>query len=365
MKAPKPFRFIIFSAACLFFPSLLLPGVPAQADAPAPIIVQYDSGKTDWQDDLQRIFDKAAANAQRVELPAGTFFHSGILVIRGTEVSGAGTATILEGTTPNKSAVMLAGSSSKLTNLKLVFKATKRSAYDEASLLLIKEAQNFAVSNLTLDGSDCAGIFVLGASYGTIENNEVNNTLSDSIHITGASHDITVRGNTIHFSGDDGIAVVSYEKYPKKSEHISITHNTVLDNKFARGISAVGGDDIDITDNLVRCMQGYAGIYIASEPSFKTFGATHIKVRRNTVKGCGGPKIGHGAIMVYTEYHDNEHIVISDNTLLDSPGVGIRVLGKGNRDITVENNTILHSGGEAISPEFLIEPLHGAGNIVK
>jgi hypothetical protein len=346
--------------------AFLLFAAPAQAaDTLAPIVVKADNSKTDWQDDLQRIFDKAAQNAQRVELPAGTFLHSGVLVIRGIEVSGMGTATVLEGTTPNNAAIILTGSGSKLSSMKLTFKATKRSGFDEASLLLVKEAQNFKVSNLLLDGSDCAGIFVLSASYGVIEGNEVNNTLSDSIHITGASHDIVVKDNTTHYSGDDGIAVVSYEKYPRKSEHISILHNTVLDNKYARGISAVGGNDIDITDNFVRCTQGYAGIYIASEPSFQTFGATNIKVRRNTVTGCGGPKIGHGAIMVYTEYRDNEHILISDNTLLDSPGIGIRILGKGNLDITVKDNTIQHPVGPAISQEQLLEPIHASGNIIK
>jgi len=360
---------VIIAAASSFFLvgffGLQIYAKAQSIDRPSPIIVHADSNKADWQDDLQRIFDKAAKSGRPVRLQSGTFRHSDLLTLHGIDVSGEGASTVLEGTTPNKSAVVLTDSGAKLSNMKLVFKATGRSAYDESALVLARGAQNFTIGNLTMDGSDSVGIFVQGSSKGTIENNDISNTLADSIHITGGSSDITVRNNTTHNSGDDGIAVVSYEKNGKRVEHVTVYDNSVLYNKYARGISVVGGEDVDIHDNTIACDKGYAGIYIASEEVFHTYGVSNVKVTHNAIKGCGGKKIWHGAVMIYTGYHLNDHITVSNNAITDSPFVGIIVLGHENHAITLKDNAILRSGDTAILQSDVTEPAVESGNITQ
>jgi parallel beta-helix repeat protein len=323
----------------------LLLAFPARAEAPLTLATDESE---DRQSELQSLFDEAAKTHRPVKLPPGLFLHSGQLVLNGIEVSGTPGQTLLKGTSKNNSAIVLAGNGAKLSNVKIVYDSTKRSSYDEASGILVAEATNFSISNVAIDGGDCAGIFVRAASNGTIQNNDVRNTLSDSIHITRQSHDITVADNTVRYSGDDGIAVVSYEKDGGVVKNIRMLRNAVLDNKFARGLSVIGGENVEIADNLVRCSAGYAGIMLASESSFRTYGDRNIAVRRNLVQGCGGTKTGHAAIMLSRDSQDHENILIEGNTVLDSPTSGFLIEGKGNKNVTIRDNFFVRSHDAAI-----------------
>lgn len=357
-----PFRLSI----CLLTLSGILLSLSAQAASTGPLLIaaSTDTSK-DWQDDLQNALDKAAGSGRNVKIAAGTYRHSGILKIQGIEVSGEGAATVLEGTTRDKAAIALTGSGSRINNVKLVFDAKNRSTVDESSMVTAKNAVNFGISHVIIDGSEGAGIFVQGSSKGTIENNEISNTLADSIHMTGGSSELTVTGNTIRNSGDDGIAVVSYEKNTTLTSRITIYGNSVLNNKWARGISVVGGDTVDIHDNTVACDKPFAGIYIASEPSYHTYGASNVKVHGNTVKGCGGRKYGHGAVMVYTGYKPNDHIDVTGNTIEDSPDTGVFLHGKDNRNVMVHDNRIIRSGGQALKQDFMGPSANISGNHIE
>ncbi len=318
----------------------------------------------DRQDELQRMFDRAAETGQRVQLSAGIYRHSGLLTLRGIEVSGVGPDTVIEGTTRDHSALILTGQGAKLSRVKLTYRSTTRSDDVQASEVLVKNAHHFEVSDIAIDGGDCAGILMTDAHQGTVRNNDIRNTLADSIHMTGSSSDIIVHDNTTFNSGDDGIAVVSYERDGGKVHAIEAFRNTIIDNKFARGMSVVGGDDVVYHDNFIQCAGQWAGIYIASESVFKTFGSGNVRLKNNIVKECGGPKIGHGAVTIFSDYNDNRHIVAEGNVLANSKDIGFHVIGQRNADISLKDNLILRSRGKALYKEPEAPPVAQSGNVV-
>ena len=313
------------------------------------------------QDQLQAAFDQAAQTGQTVVLPSGRFYHSSTLVLRGIRVRGSGDATILQGTTRDNASIIVTGTGSGIYDLTLAFQATKRSQADTSSLVLVQDATDFAISNLVLDGSDSVGILVSGSSHGVVRRNRIYNTLADSIHITGASSDIAVHDNAIHFSSDDGISVVSYEKSGLASD-IAIVGNSVVDNRYARGISVVGGRAVRVAENRVRCKAGYAGIYVASERGYATYGSEDVVIERNAVSGCGGAKVGHGGITVFSDYNANRKVSIRENRISSSPAVGIFVLWGPNLDVALENNVIVGSGDADIKLFHQNQPVVVFGN---
>jgi polygalacturonase len=361
---------------------VVIGAVSSRADeGPPPLtMAAAKSGEAvDSQRDLQAIFDLASRIGRRVLLPAGRFYHSGTLSIRGIAVSGAGAATILEATALDEASVVVTGRGAALSNLKLVASATTRSQSDTSSLVLVENARDFAISELTLQGSNSVGIFVADSANGNVSENVIQGTLADSIHITAGSSDVVIRDNAISLSGDDGISVVSYEKNGRPVRDVSILHNSVSDNRFARGISVVGGEHIEVADNFVRCTAGYAGIYVASESSYRTYSSAFVTVRNNTVQKCGGARVGHGGITIFSDYKGNDHVSVVGNDIFASPAVGILVLGGPNVDLALEKNTIRQShdaeivlyrqdhpivvrgnrreDGAAVSPRLIATPL--------
>lgn len=349
----------------LLFLTLFLCSLPAVAkDTSLGVGMELPEGNVDRQQELQHIFDRATETGQRVELSAGIYRHSGLLYIRGIDVSGVGPATVIQGTTRNNSSIVLTGSGAKLSHVKLTYNSTTRSGYDQSVEALVKDADHFEVSDLTIDGGDGAGILVRNAHHGIIANNDIRNTLADSIHMTDGSSDIIVHDNTTHYSGDDGVAVVSYERDGKKVHDIEAFHNTIIDNKVARGMSVVGGDNVYYHDNFIKCSGPWAGIYIASESSFKTFGASNIRIINNIVKDCGQRGSGYDAISTYSDYNNNEHILFEGNVLVDSKWMGFHIAGKDNSDINLKNNVILHSVDKAIYAEPDVPPFRQSGNTI-
>ena len=78
-----------------------------------------------------------------------------------------------------------------------------------SDLIWANGAQNYTVNNVLIVGGSNGGIMSFGANGGTITNNTVENTQADSITSINGSTNVTIEGNRIINSGDDGISVVS------------------------------------------------------------------------------------------------------------------------------------------------------------
>jgi Pectate lyase superfamily protein len=279
-----------------------------------------------------------------VFIPAGTCAYGDVIRLDGVKLIGAGDASVLYALDWSRESIFLYGSGSEVRQLKLSgVKAPSRQEPWEATRIALFGASNFVIDNVTIDGSAAAGIQTAqGTNNGRITNNRLTGTLSDSIHITDRASYLTVEGNRIDSSGDDGIAVVSYRKDGGLVDHITARNNVVVNNRWGRQMSVVGGSNVLYENNyLENNSAAYACVYIAQEAPWATYGAKNVVVQRNTLKNCGGVSTGHGAVMVFSDGQEaNTNITLSRNDIVQNGQRGIRVFSAMNTGITLDSNRI-------------------------
>jgi polygalacturonase len=328
-------------------------------------------GKTDDTAALQAAFDEARRRGRMVWLPPGDYNYTNELKIDGIKVSGAGPRTRLLAATPTLQRIIMTGEGPAFACVQILYHDLQRNGRDHGRKgIMVQNASNFLVRNIFFDGQGFGAtpefgggaLFIYRSSDGQILNNHLTYTTADAIHITGGSRNIVVQGNRIEYSGDDGIAVVNYGDSVRNK--VLIQNNVVLNNRWGRNISAVGGQDIQILHNYIMSNSADgAGIYIASEPAYKTAGSKDILVQDNVIRDTGGPGKGHGQIMLWTG-NDNpvEDVIIRGNTIQSSKrkDLAIVVSNKVNNVVLEENDadgrttlrrdaSIRETGGKAIA----------------
>jgi hypothetical protein len=315
-------------------------------------------GRTDNTAAIQRAFDSAKATGKSVFIPEGVFNHSGVLRANGISIDGAGAKSVLHATTAAKSALIVTGDGVKVTDLSLTsVSGTRISSYD-ASGLVLSGTKNFLVQNVIVKAPCGAGIIMHGASYGTVKGSTVMDTGADSIHMVAQSHHLTITGNNVLRSGDDGISVVSYQKHGGPVSDILVTGNTVQNNDWARGLTVVGGQNVQIVGNFVKSTADHAGIYIAQEASYQTYGVSNVLIKGNRLVDTGGTSTGHGAIMVYNSGEaDIRSVTVTGNIVEDSRKTGVLVNGSRIDGVKVSDNGF--DGGK-VAAVFV---MNGAKNV--
>ena len=288
----------------------------------------------------------AAAKSKHVAVyvPAGVCAYGDVIRLDGVKLVGAGDASVLYALNPLREAIFLFGSGAEVSLLKLSGrKASARQAAWEATRITLFGATNFVIDKVTIDGSAAAGIQTAqSANNGRITNNTIKDTLADSIHMTDKASYITLENNHIANSGDDGIAVVSYRSNGGLVHHITARNNVIVNNKWGRHMSVVGGGQVVYENNdLENNLGGGACLYIAQEASYSTYGAHDVAARYNTLKSCGGSTTGHGAVMVFSDGQDsNTNITLTRNDIVQNGLSGIRVFSTMNSGVRVDSNRI-------------------------
>jgi hypothetical protein len=322
----------------------------AGAQETRPIKGLVADGHTDNRAIFQRTFDLAKEQGFAVAIPKGRFAFSGTLSIDCAAVSGTGDETVLSGLDPHHQALVLTGTGSSLSAVRIIGNTSAgRLSEFEASTIYIRDAAKFTVRNVHVSG---VGIGIDNSADGRIVNNSIESTVADSIHITNGSRKILVTGNRVYRSGDDGIAVVSYEGQPRVRE-ILLQRNSVIANTWGRGLAVVGGDDIRLEDNYVKGgASDYAGIYIAAEAEWKTLGVDNVQAIANTLIDAGGIRSGHGAITIYNSQPGRTNIrgvVLEGNRILNPRSSGILVTGPGFKEVAIKNNTLYANRRELLA----------------
>lgn len=306
-------------------------------------------GRTDNRAAIQKAIDTARAQGKPVFVPEGVFHHKGVLTLNGVDLVGAGAKSVLKAVGASSSdmqSVLVTGSGASISNLTLDSDATTRGYTGNSAKIQVRDATDFSIRNVTILNSMGAGMIVLRSSRGVIQNNLVKGTNADSIHMTHGSNAIQVIGNRIENAHDDGIAVVSYASHPTMVSNITIRNNTVLNNEWGRNIAVVGGQNVVIEKNHVQGNKAErAGIYIASEWSYKTWGVKNVLVQDNHLRDTGGYKSGQGGVMVYSSTsRPVEDITFRRNEIVDSNKFGVFLRGQPMDDITFDRNLITNSG---------------------
>lgn len=303
-------------------------------------------GRTDNTAAIARGIAAAKAANLPLVIPAGQCNFSDVIRLDGARIAGQGSTSVLYSTRWERSAIFMSGAAPSVSNVKLTgVAAPSRQAPWEMTRITVFGATDFVIDRVTIEGSGAAGIQTAQApTRGRITNNVVRNTLSDSIHITGMASYITIENNLVEYSGDDGIAVVSYMSESGRVNNVTARNNVVRNNRFGRNMSVVGGSQIVYANNLLQNnLSGYACFLVAQESvgALATKGSDNVRFERNTVENCGSATTGHGGALIYSDgAQPNNNIVLLSNDFRQSGQTGIRAYSTYNYGLWLENNRI-------------------------
>ncbi len=208
--------------------------------------------------------------------------------------------------------------------------------------------------------TNTAGIYVVRGREFRILGNRIEGTLSDGVHVTEGSRDGEIAFNHISRTGDDHIGLVSYGPPPgwfgsasaaqiaarraaAVNRDLNVHDNVVSNAPWGRGISVVGGERVVIARNTISDTRRAAGIIVARESSFQTWGSRDVTVTGNTITqnqtgGSSERRTGHGAIEIHAlipadvgrsaaivENLGVHRVSVTGNTIAGAAFSGIRV----------------------------------------
>ena len=304
----------------------------AVAVIPGPTVYPAADG-SDQTDALQQTVD-GLQSGQRMVFAPGQYIVSRSLLVKNPGVVISGYGATLVSTNPSDQAIVLSGDGSTLVGFTLVGTGTTRLT-TPASAKVEVTGSNIQVLGVTIRGGASAGIFVFGGTDIAVVDNNVMSTLADGIHVTHGSHNILVQGNTVTGTGDDMVAVVSYQGDGALSSNVLVTGNELSDNPWGRGVSVVGGAHVTITENTVQGVQKAAGVLVAQEDSYQTYSTTNVLVTGNVISdienstdpGNTLPAAQEAAIDLNTGSGTVTLVSVTGNQVSRSNYVGFRALG--------------------------------------
>lgn len=301
-------------------------------------------GVTDNSTAIAKTITEAKAKSVPVLIPAGTCAYGDVITLDGVRLQGLGDTSILYALNPERAAITLTGSGSEVRSVRMSGKASKRSSKRESSRIVPVGGSNWVIDGVLIDNAAGAGVHVAkGANNGVVSNNRIIGTLADAIHITGQSSYIQVIGNTVQDSGDDGVAVVSYQGDGGITHHVTARNNTITDNRGGRSMSVVGGSDILYEENRMTNNLKAACLYLSQENSYKTYGVSNVVAQFNTLTNCGNKANGHAAVMLFSDgAYGNASVRLYRNDIVQTarPQLGgIRVFGP-NTETVVDSNRV-------------------------
>nr|WP_244139190.1 right-handed parallel beta-helix repeat-containing protein [Burkholderia sp. BCC1630] len=287
---------------------------------------------SDQADALQKAFDSLRAG-QRLVIAPGRYVvgHSLAVTVPQTVISGYGAT--LAATNPADQTIVMRGTGSTLVGVTLAGTGTTRLTTPESTKVEVT-GSDVQVLGVTIQGGASAGIFVFGGNGIAIVGNTVRATLADGIHTTYGSANVLVQNNTVAGTGDDLIAVVSYLGDGRLSNNVLIDHNAVSGNAWGRGITVVGGQAVTISINTVDGVEKAAGILVAQEDSWKTYGSSNVVIEGNTVTNIQNANVNNGlqptqqgAIELDTWSGTVSDVTVADNRVSGSGYAGFRAYG--------------------------------------
>ncbi len=310
----------------------LLPSSGSKPVLVADVTVSPAADGRDQADALQKAFDSLQAG-QRLVIAPGRYVVGHSLAVTVPQVVISGYGATLAATNPADQTIVMRGTGSTLVGVTLAGTGTTRLTTPESTKVEVTGA-DVQVLGVTIQGGASAGIFVFGGSGIAIVGNTVRATLADGIHTTYGSTNVLVQNNTVTGTGDDLIAVVSYLGDGRLSSNVLIDHNSVSGNAWGRGITVVGGQGVTISNNTVDGVEKAAGILVAQEDSWKTYGASNVVITGNTVTNIQNSNVNNGlqptqqgAIELDTWTGTVSGVAVTDNRVSGSGYAGFRAYG--------------------------------------
>ncbi|MGT0245367.1 right-handed parallel beta-helix repeat-containing protein [Burkholderia pyrrocinia] len=308
---------------------------------------------SDQADALQKAFDSLKAG-QRLVIAPGRYVVGHSLAVTVPRVVISGYGATLAATNPADQTIVMSGAGSTLVGVTLAGTGTTRLTTPASTKVEVTGA-GVQVLRVTIDGGASGGIFVFGGSGVAIVGNTVRATLADGIHTTYGSTNVLVQNNTVTGTGDDLIAVVSYVGDGRVNSNVLIDHNAVSGNAWGRGISVVGGQAVTISNNTVDGVQKAAGILVAQEDSWKTYGVSNVVITGNVVANIQNSNVNNGlqptqqaAIELDTWTGTVTDVAVTGNRVSGAGYAGFRAYGNV-CSFSVTGNTFSSIAGSPVS----------------
>ncbi|WP_373558354.1 right-handed parallel beta-helix repeat-containing protein [Burkholderia sp. RF4-BP95] len=308
---------------------------PSNGTTPIPVAdvtVFPAADGSDQADALQKAFDSLRAG-QRLVIAPGRYVVGHSLAVTAPQAVISGYGATLAATNPADQTIEMRGAGSTLVGVTLAGTGTTRLTTPESTKVEVT-GSDVQVLGVTIQGGASAGIFVFGGNGIAIVGNTVRATLADGIHTTYGSANVLVQNNTVAGTGDDLIAVVSYLGDGRLSNNVLIDHNAVSGNAWGRGITVVGGQAVTISSNTVDGVEKAAGILVAQEDSWKTYGSSNVVIKGNTVTNIQNANVNNGlqptqqaAIELDTWSGTVSDVTVADNRVSGSGYAGFRAYG--------------------------------------
>jgi len=216
------------------------------------------------------------------------------------------------------------------------------------------------------NGSSASGIFVYHAEDFLVAENTIKRTLADGIHTTGGSINGRVIKNIVRENGDDMISVVSYManagtaisamlasmstlREQRLNRNSLISDNDVKGQYWGRGITVVGGENVTIQYNQISDTTYAAGVLLARESGYLSFGVRDVIVRNNTIQNVQTTapvySIGDYASRVRTGHAGIEIHSLATTTELADPAFTAAIAVE---RVLAEDNTVTNTGSDGV-----------------
>jgi Right handed beta helix region len=273
---------------------------------------------------------------QALQLPAGTCVTSNILTLGPNKsnemVFGAGpNNTVIQATNPLAQAIVVTQSSGIILQGFQVHdpNSTTRQSNGNSDGIYVNRSSNVTIDSVKITNAAAAGILFGHVNGGLIQNSEVDNSLADGFHITGASQNITIQFNIASRVGDDSFASIGYLN-SGQNYNINILNNQASDGAWAGGIGIEGTVGAKVYNNQIY-RSGIAGIRIDSQSSYSTAPSDQIDLQNNYLEGdVTRTNTGHGSIMIYVNWSSGyaHNITASGNQIVNpADGIGVKAFG--------------------------------------
>jgi parallel beta-helix repeat protein len=217
------------------------------------------------------------------------------------------------------------------------------------------------IDNVEVSVTASAGIYNWNLTNSRITNCYVHDVLADGIHVTKTSSDVTISGNTVENSADDGIAVVDYLAHDAYVDGITITGNTVR-NGGTRGITNIGASNVTISGNVITTTASQ-GILVSEDSGYGTRVPEYTTITGNTIRASAsmGIEVETDSTNEAFALVANNMIVapatrgvniaapcvdVSGNYIVEPGSIGIHLQDSDNS--SVNRNTVIRSVGQAI-----------------
>ncbi|MEO3758243.1 right-handed parallel beta-helix repeat-containing protein [Mycobacterium sp. B14F4] len=295
---------------------------------------------------LQASFD-ALRPGDTLTLESRTYYYSDNLYIRQSSVQIVGNGATLYSTNPDAAAVVIQGNNVTLSDLNLSAPTGQVREDGTNQTRLVFGGDGNVIRDVTITGGASAGVYITGASNFLLERVTVQDTAADGVQITNGSNNGVLQDVTTLRTGDDAIAIVSYQYPALGTVHDITINNPVVDGAGQRGLVVTGG--LRITFNNVDVSNtALSGIWIGSQPApFYTQGVDDVTVNGGTLTNTnsGGLPLGAVAVVAQNPTTTVSNVTVENLTIVNTPpssytNVGLYTQGGSLDDITFRNIAI-------------------------